>query len=172
MTFHKCVFRLVIIPPIIIIAIQLSWENLIGTSDLFLRDCMKMQNEEKNVNIASIKPVVAQNWRCHLLSVHGDDDGPAGVRDADHQHRLPLLHHLPQAHEADQPQTHRQWPGHQQGNGTVIVVFHIVTDYFLLSLDLNICMNGGMSFSLQDSHSHTQTQTECLQKCLCLFLWN
>ena len=58
MTFHKCVFRLVILPPIIIIAIQLSWENLIGTSDLFLRDCMKMQNEEKNVKIPSIKPVV------------------------------------------------------------------------------------------------------------------
>ena len=122
MTFHKCVFRLVILPPIIIIAIQLSWENLIGTSDLFLRDCMKMQNEEKNVNIASIKPVVAQNQHCHLLSVHGDDDGPAGVRDADDQHRLPLLHHLPQAHEAHQPQTHRQWPGHQQGDGAIISI--------------------------------------------------
>ena len=72
MTFHKCVFRLVILPPIIIIAIQLSWENLIGTSDLFLRDCMKMQNEEKNVKIASInllcssKPTLSplvSSWR-------------------------------------------------------------------------------------------------------------
>ena len=84
---------------------------------------MKMQNEEKNVNIASIKPLVAQNQHCHLLSVHGDDDGPAGVRDADDQYRLPLLHHLPQAHEAHQPQTHRQWNyRHQQGEGKIDVV--------------------------------------------------
>ena len=43
-------FRLGTIPPLLTIVVQLTWENLIGDHDLFLRDCMKIQREEKNVN--------------------------------------------------------------------------------------------------------------------------
>ena len=109
---------------------------LLGESDWYIRPLSAGLHENakrrEECKYRTKKPVVAQNQHCHLLSVHGDDDGPAGVRDADDQHRLPLLHHLPQAHEAHQPQTHRQWNyRHQQGESKIdVVICSVVMLYY------------------------------------------
>ena len=45
----KKIVRFEILLPLAMVLLQIGWSHIVGTEDLFIEDCMKLNNEPKRV---------------------------------------------------------------------------------------------------------------------------
>ena len=95
--------------------LQFGWGRFTGTEDLYIEDCMKLQNEPKRVKtVFNINIDIFQHLDLHsnIILVYGDNGWFGGNRRSSSLHCLSLRCDLHQADETYHQQTYDQWTEH------------------------------------------------------------